>query len=153
APARPMAASAAPVRPLAENAAPAALAEAPPLDAERAEALWSEVLVGVMNRKPLLGAFLSESVFRSFEGDALVIAMDDLHRAVVDEKDNRAIIAIEVSQRFGRDLRLSCVPQDAAVPRRASTLEEVKPQVDRAIAWFDGEVIKRPTRGQENASS
>ena len=41
-------------------------------------------------RKRMLGAFLEESRFLGRAGDALVLAMDDLHRAVIDEKENRA---------------------------------------------------------------
>jgi hypothetical protein len=76
--------------------------------------------------------------------------MDDLHRAVVDEKENRAIVAEELTRAFARALDLRCAPLDAAEQaERRPTAESVKPMIDRAIAWFEGDIIERGSRAAE----
>ena len=128
--------------------APAALAEP---DCERDEAIeerWRETLGGVNGTKRMLGAFLEESLFMGLAGETLVLAMDDLHRTVVEEKENQALLAAEVLRAFGRPLALRCVPPGREAPARPA-VADVRPLVDQAIAWFQGDVIERSTHGSE----
>ena len=61
-------------------------------DGDRAELALTTWSRRSTRRKRMLGAFLEESrVHRGSRGSTLVIAMDDLHRAVVEEKENRAL--------------------------------------------------------------
>ena len=72
--------------------------------------------------------------------------LDDFHRAVVDEKENRGIIAAEAERAFGRPLVVQCAPLSGPVAPPA----DVEPLIDRAIAWFAGDVIEaggRPVEG------
>src|SRR5258705_6705129 len=114
---------------------------------------WLALVETVNEKKPLLGAFLHGSRFVGIENECLVVAMDDLHRAVVDEKDNRALIALEVPRLFGRPLGIRCVaPGDGQPIRRRPTDEDVRPAIERAIQWFDGEVIEAPGRVSERSN-
>lgn len=97
-------------------------------------------------RKRMLGAFLQESRFLGVRRNGLVLAMDDLHRSVVDERDNRALVEQQIAATFGRALPLLCVrldPNDLPRPRMEN---DVRPLVERAIAWFEGDPIQKPER-------
>ncbi|MBI3539882.1 MAG: hypothetical protein HY076_06380 [Candidatus Eisenbacteria bacterium] len=130
-----------------ESVATATL-DAAPGDATHAAA-WQATLEAVNGKKRMLGAFLVSCRFAGVSDGTVVLAMDDLHRAVVDEKENRAIIVAALTQCFGRPLGLACVaPADGAPIAPAPPSEvDVKPMIDRAIAWFEGEVIE-PNRAR-----
>src|SRR5206468_11355487 len=49
---------------------------------------WGAVIEGVNARKRMLGAFLQACRLAEVTATHLVLEMDDLHRAVVDEKEN-----------------------------------------------------------------
>ena len=133
-------------------AAPSAVAtvvaddeQAPRLDPETLER-WEAVMEAINARKRMLGAFLQESRFVGVTPDAIVVAMDDLHRSVVDERSNRELVESEAARAFGRRLALRCVvagPDDGARVRKAT---EVRPLVERAIRWFDGDPVQPPGR-------
>jgi hypothetical protein len=120
-------------------------------DARRDDAIdqcWRDALGGVNGVKRMLGAFLEESQFMGLEGETLVLAMDDLHRTVVEEKENRALLDAEVRRAFGRSLALRCVPP-GRVAKAAPAVADVRPLVDQAIAWFQGDVIERGARAEQ----
>ncbi len=110
---------------------------------------WRAAVKGVNERKRMLGAFLEESRFVGVAADRLVVAMDDVHRAVVEDKENRALVADEARRAFGRPLELQCAPLGADEIRRPKAREDVIPMVDQAIAWFEGEAIERNDRRGE----
>jgi len=114
---------------------------------------WLALIETVNEKKPLLGAFLHGSRFVGIQDECLVVAMDDLHRAVVDEKDNRALIALEVPRLFGRPLGIRCVAPGDGPIRRRPTEEDVRPAIERAIQWFDGEVIDGSGRASERSNN
>jgi len=127
--------------------APIAVAAAAVIDDEARldddiEVRWRTAVEAINAQKRMLGAFLQESRLVGVTSRALVLAMDHLHRSVVDERDNRALVERHVADAFGAALFLQCVVEvgGAARPSR----EDVKPLVDRAIAWFEGDVIQRP---------
>jgi DNA polymerase-3 subunit gamma/tau len=120
----------------------AVLDEEPKLD-EAIEQRWMTVVEAVNGQKRMLGAFLQESRLVGITGRALVLHMDALHRSVVDERDNRALVERHVAERFGTALTLQCVVAGATPRPQAENLE---PLVDRAIAWFEGEMISPPGR-------
>jgi hypothetical protein len=126
----------------ATTTAPAALAdeEPPLLDGETLQR-WERVMEAVNARKRMLGAFLQESRFRGVTNDAIVIAMDDLHRSVVDERVNRELVESEAATVFGRALTLRCVAPDPGDVPRPRQEADVRPLVERAIAWFDGDPV------------
>ena len=118
---------------------------------EPSERCWRATVAGVLARKRMLGAFLEESRFVGVGEDRLTLAMDDLHRAVIEEKENRAIIAAEVLRAFGRPLELRCAPADTAGPgAKAAEPVDVNAMIERAVEWFNGEAItpsdRRPER-------
>jgi hypothetical protein len=95
----------------------------------------------------MLGAFLAETQLIGVAGGALVLAMDDLHRSVVDASEHRALVQEELSRAFGRALRLNCTPGAANTPeRRAAKADSLRPIIERAMEVFDGEVIERGDR-------
>jgi hypothetical protein len=121
-----------------------AVAELPILRDAGIDACWRGALEAINRRKRMLGAFLEESRFLGVAGNGLVIAMDDLHRAVVEEKENRALLLAEAAATFGRPLELRCVPLDqapAAPAPEPPTTTDLEPMIHRTIAWFDGDVI------------
>jgi hypothetical protein len=123
--------------------APEVLADGP--------ARWASLVARINEKKPLLGAFLADSVFVSVDGQALVVAMDDLHRAVVEDKENRALVAAEIPRLFGRAYDLRCVAPQERTARRRPTHEEIQPAIERAIAWCDGEIIEGNGRAAERS--
>jgi len=77
---------------------------------------------------------------------AMFLATDDLHRSVVDERENRALVEAQAAEIFARPLALQCVPmgpEDKASPPAA---EDVTPLVERARKWFEGDPVTRPGR-------
>jgi hypothetical protein len=111
---------------------------------------WIRAVAGVNGRKRMLGAFLEESTMLGIAGDMLVLSMDGLHRAVVEEAGNRTLLVEEVSRAFGRPLEVRCTAAVAPPPRPLLD-SDVKPMIDRAIAWFDGDVIERESRGERTS--
>jgi hypothetical protein len=108
----------------------------------------------VNGQKRMLGAFLEESRLVGVAGDTLLLAMDDLHRSVIDTVEHRPIVQQALAQAFGRPLSLRCTPgAPVAVEKRAaSTDASLKPMIDRAIEVFDGEVIDRASRGGDRST-
>jgi DNA polymerase-3 subunit gamma/tau len=143
------------VAPASAAAAPAATATAPApavalATAEDPEsALWVRAVESVGKRKRMLGAFLEACRFLGLEADAVTLAMDDLHRAVIEEKDNRALTLEELARVYGRPLTLRCVALDAERAAPAPRNEDLNPMIDNAIRWFEGDIIERPARPAE----
>ena len=101
---------------------------------------WRAALVAIHERKRLLGAFLEECHCLGRSGDQLVVAMDDLHRAVVEEKDNRLIVSEELRRAFGAGLTLQCAPLEAAPPEAQRPSEQqTNAMVTKTLEWFGGE--------------
>ena len=119
---------------------------------EEHERLWLATLEGINARKRMLGAFLEESRFVGLTADAVVVAMDDLHRTVIQEAANRTLVTDELKRAFGRALDLRLAPLGADAPRRRAVLEDVAPMVERAIEFFQGDVIE-PGRGGERTEA
>jgi DNA polymerase III subunit gamma/tau len=119
-------------------------------EAELSEAIqssWQATISAVSGRKRMLGAFLEETRLVGVAGGTLVLAMDDLHRSVVDAAEHRALVQEELTRAFGRALSLSCTPGAASTPeQRAAKADSLKPIIDRAMEVFDGEVIERADR-------
>jgi len=114
-------------------------ADAPRLD-EDVERRWQSVIETVNAQKRMLGAFLQESRLVGVTGRELALAMDPLHRSVVDERENRGLVERVATEVFGAPLTLRCEAEsNAPPPRRAA---DFKPLVDRAIAWFQGDIIQ-----------
>jgi DNA polymerase-3 subunit gamma/tau len=141
-------------RPAAAPAAPTA--EAPLLrsagvaTAEDPEcALWLRTVETVGRRKRMLGAFLEACQFSGLEGDAITLAMDDLHRAVIEEKDNLALTLEELNRAFGRPLTLRCIAAGAEASGAPPRADDLNPMIDNAIRWFEGDIIERPARPAE----
>ncbi len=108
---------------------------------------WSQVLTGVKERKRMLEAFLSESDLVALNDEVLLLAMDDLHQAVLDDRENRALLGEEIERAFGRKLGFRCTTRGEVVaPRPPTTAEEVQPLIERAIDWFEGEIVERRPR-------
>jgi hypothetical protein len=112
-------------------------------------ALWVRAVESVGKRKRMLGAFLEACRFLGLEADAVTLAMDDLHRAVIEEKDNRALTLEELARVYGRPLTLRCVALDAERAAPAPRHEDLNPMIDNAIRWFEGDIIERPARPAE----
>jgi DNA polymerase-3 subunit gamma/tau len=129
--------------------ATATLADAAIERDDRADGCWRDLVAGINGRKRMLGAFLEESRFVGCTPDTLVIAMDDMHRAVVEDKENRSIIAEELHRAFGRALDVRCVAADAPGAPPKPSAEDVKAMTERAIAWFHGEAVTPANRRPE----
>ncbi len=113
---------------------------------------WKRAITAVNGRKRMLGAFLEETRLVGLAGGALVLAMDDLHRAVVDAPEHRAMVQEELARTFGQPLELRCTPGEPNTHEtRTAKADSLKPLIDRAMQVFDGEVIDRaPRAGDRN---
>jgi hypothetical protein len=143
--------------PVPAPATAVAIADAPELDA-RIEGCWTATVAAVNSRKRMIGAFLEQSRLMGCTATHLVLAMDDMHRSVLNDGEIRQMMREELARAFGKplDIRIEALaPGDA--PKRA-TEKDVKPMIDRAIAFFDGEIIEKdpnrpvaraPERGKE----
>jgi len=124
-----------------------AVAEATQMDGT-IEEQWKRTILAVNGRKRMLGAFLEESRLLGVTGDALLLGMDDLHRAVVDVSEHRTIVREELTRVFGRVIEVRCTPLTAGEAPRRPSVDDVKPMIDRAIEFFDGEILDRGGRGE-----
>ena len=117
------------------------LEEEPVLDGETLQR-WEAAVQGVNGKKRMLGAFLQESRFLGVTSRAAFLAADDLHRSVIDERDNRGLVETQMLEAFGRPVALQVVAlvADDAAPAKP----DVGPLVERAKQWFDGDLIGRP---------
>ena len=138
-------------RPAASASATATLDTEAQLDGG-IEASWKDAISTVNGQKRMLGAFLEESRLVGVAGDTLLLAMDDLHRSVIDTAEHRPIVQQALAQAFGRPIELRCTSgTPVAVEKRAASTEaNLKPMIDRAIEMFDGEIIDR--RGGERST-
>lgn len=123
-----------------------ALAEPPVLDAE-IESRWQQAIEAVIVRKRMLGEFLKECRLEGVSGDHLVLAMDSLRRSVIDAAESKAEVGQELRRLFGRPLDIRCTELGPEAIKRPRTADEVKPLIDRAIEFFDGEVLGGGGRG------
>ena len=110
---------------------------------ERVESCWREAIAATNLKKRMLGAFLEESRLVGLGNGELVVAMDDLHRTVVEEKENRALVVEAIARAFNRPLGLKVAPLAAAGLTPPAPVD-YRPLVDQAIAWFQGDPIERP---------
>ncbi len=135
-------------------AASAVLTDAPLDTGAETQSKWRACMESINSRKRLLGAFLEESAFLGCGGGRLVLGMDDLHRAVVEEKDNRAIVADELKRVFGEVIELRCVPlaPGGGAPERP-TAEQTEAMVAKALAWFGAEAPPAGSQASSQASS
>ncbi|TMQ62396.1 MAG: DNA polymerase III subunit gamma/tau [Candidatus Eisenbacteria bacterium] len=107
---------------------------------------WSQVIAAINEKKRMLGAFLQECQFLGLGPHAILLGMDDLHRSVVDERDNRAMVAHEAARVFGRRLAIQYAPLGTPPRPKARDLD---PLIDRTIAWFEGEPVERSSQNPE----
>ncbi|HXS82888.1 MAG TPA: DNA polymerase III subunit gamma/tau [Methylomirabilota bacterium] len=129
-----------------------AIAEDVTLDEGTANA-WRQTIARVNERKRMLGAFLEEIQLVGVAGDALVLAMDDLHRSVIDSSEHRPIVHEELARAFGRPVVFRCTAGQPVTPaQRAAQADSLKPMIERAMEVFDGEVIDRAGRGGERTT-
>jgi len=116
--------------------------DAPQLD-DTIREHWSRAIASVNPTKRMLGAFLEECSFQGVAGDAAHLAMDSLHQAVIDAPEHRTMIHAALTQAFGRTMTLKCVPFAPGEAPRPRTEAEVRPMIDKAREFFDGEPIER----------
>jgi DNA polymerase-3 subunit gamma/tau len=166
-----------PMRFASGPAAPAARAEAPPPSpqatapalesapaGEESPGRWRDLVERVKERKLLLGTCLEEGTFLGVsQGKARVALSPEhaFHRAMLEMKENRAILNEELERSFGRGAALLCeiatggaaarrpmTAADPAAPQRAPGSAEPAPGVDaggagmvrRIVELFDGEI-------------
>jgi len=113
------------------------------------ETHWRTAVAAVNAKKRMIGAFLEESRFKGIAGNHALLAMDTLHRAVVDVPENHQMVNEELQRAFGRPLELRCVALKPGDVAKRPSAADVQPRIDRAIEFFDGEVIDRDKRGGE----
>ena len=136
----------------ADSSAATAVADDITLDEGLADA-GKRTIARVNERKRMLGAFLEEIRLVGVAGDAVVLAMDDLHRSVIDSTEHRPIVREELARVFGRPLEFRCTPGTPDTPaQRAAKADDLKPMIERAMEVFDGEVIDRAPRGGDRSA-
>ncbi len=94
-----------------------------------------------------MGEILKACTLVGVAGEHVVIAMDSFQRSVVDSTECRAELAQELRRLFGRPMDMKCTELGPGAVKRPRTSDEVKPLIDRAIEFFDGEVLGGGGRG------
>jgi hypothetical protein len=136
----------------AAMSAPSAVADEATID-EGVASAWKQTIARVNERKRMLGAFLEEIRLVGVAGNELVLAMDDLHRSVIDASEHRPIMREELARAFGRPIEFRCTTGEPVTPeQRAAKADSVNPMIERAMEVFDGEVIDRAGRGGERST-
>jgi hypothetical protein len=84
----------------------------------------------------MLGAFLERASFSpaSWAG-TLIVGTDDLRRSVARRGENRAQSPRPRRGVFRRPMTVRFARADGA-PKPPEMMEDVRPMIDRAIAWF-----------------
>jgi DNA polymerase-3 subunit gamma/tau len=150
-------------------------AEAPaiePLAGDEQTARWRQAVDRVKERKLLLGTCLEEGAFLGLAGSRVRVALlpeHAFHRAMLEMKENQAILNEELERLYGRGAALLCevasqarteralrdatgvAASDAARdPRPAEPAAAGEPaagMVQRIVELFDGEVLAPGTEG------
>jgi hypothetical protein len=118
-----------------------------------AAAQWAQVIQRINGRKRMLGAFLEESRFGGVAGAEIQLETDDLHAAVIDEKENRALVQEAIRHVFGAQANFRCVRPGRPVSRPITTNADVQPMIEQAIRFFDGEPIEPEAPRAETSRS
>jgi DNA polymerase-3 subunit gamma/tau len=114
---------------------------------------WRQTIARVNERKRIAGRVPREIQLVGVAGDALLLAMDDLHRSVIDSSEHRPIVHEELARAFGRPIEFRCTAGEPVTPaQRAAQVDSLKPIIERAMEVFDGEVIDRAGRGGERTT-
>ena len=99
-----------------------------------AEVLWGEVVARVKERKIMTGVFLAESRQLGWEGNTLLLGADEVHRSLLEAKENRELL-LEIARKvFGRPVLLKFVEKRLApsAPPPATRVSVVAPRATAA---------------------
>ena len=162
--------------------APVAVAEAPASFADApwdAPGRWEDVVSQIKERKLMVGVFLAESRRTGWDGTTLLLAADEVHRSLLEARENREMLGQVMARVYERPLTVRFLdaadappPPAVAAPEPRVTLaepeidrvEEVKsaaaeassatateaaisPEVQQAMVWFEGEIVRRADSG------
>jgi hypothetical protein len=140
---------------------------------------WDEVVAQVKDRKILVGVFLAEIRRAGWEGTTLKLAADEVHKSLLEARENRELLAQVMARVYGRPLAVRFidgadlpaapaatepVPRVTLVEPEIERAEEVKsvaeeaarapspeaamsPEVQQAMVWFEGEIVRRADSG------
>jgi hypothetical protein len=160
--------AAAPVEARADAPPPSADATAPALDAPEAGAeplaRWRGLVDRVKERKLLLGTCLEEGMFLGIQSGKARVALSPehaFHRAMLEMKENRAILDEELERSYGRGAALICevASSDQAARRPMTAASPAGPAagpgsgggspgiVERIVELFDGEILNPGSEG------
>ena len=155
--------------------------------------LWERVVTEVKDRKLMVGVFLAESRRAGWEGTTLRLAADEVHRSLLEARENRELLGEVMTRVYGRSLSIrfmdavSAPATSAPAPRvvvvEAAATEEkvsvatatldapeerpgaeaarpapiapeaapaeagVSPEVQQAMVWFEGDIVRRADSG------
>jgi DNA polymerase-3 subunit gamma/tau len=85
---------------------------------------WDEVVARVKDRKLMVGVFLAESRRAGWEGATLCLAADEVHKSLLEARENRELLFEILKSVYGRPVQLRFVERSAVPPvARAETLE------------------------------
>jgi DNA polymerase-3 subunit gamma/tau len=152
--------------------------------------LWDRVVSEVKDRKIMVGVFLAESRRAGWDGTTLRLAADEVHRSLLEARENRELLGEVMARVYGRPLSIRfldgvaepAAPEpaprvvvtepavaletktsaptatleaveerpDAATPRApepAPVEPAVSPEVQKAMVWFEGDIVRRADSG------
>lgn len=125
---------------------------------------WRELVERVKERKLLLGTCLEEGTFLGLIAGKARVALSPehaFHRAMLEMKENRAILNEELERSYGRGAALVCEvgSGDAAARRPVTATSPPEPEagqgddagapgmVQRIVELFDGEILNPGAEG------
>jgi hypothetical protein len=115
-----------------------------------APGLWERVVTEVKDRKLMVGVFLAESRRAGWDGTSLRLAADEVHRSLLEARENRELLGEVMARVYGRPLAIRFLDQVAApaapepAPRVVVAEAATEPAREMSAATATLEAVAEP---------
>jgi DNA polymerase III subunit gamma/tau len=115
-----------------------------------APGLWERVVTEVKDRKLMVGVFLAESRRAGWDGTALRLAADEVHRSLLEARENRELLGEVMARVYGRPLAIRFLDQVAApaapepAPRVVVAEVALEPAPELSVATATLDAVEEP---------
>ncbi|HKA23652.1 MAG TPA: hypothetical protein VKF80_01590, partial [Candidatus Eisenbacteria bacterium] len=146
--------------PAAPHASAAPVAAVMHTDAEwDAPGLWERVVNEVKDRKLMVGVFLAESRRAGWDGTTLRLAADEVHRSLLEARENRELLGEVMARVYGRPLSLRfldgvappAAPESAPRVMVAASVEEPPALAEEEVSVATATVESAPSEAVPTA--
>jgi DNA polymerase III subunit gamma/tau len=122
------------------------------IDITRVKNAWPILVKTMAVKRMSISTYLAEGEPDSVKGETIVIGFPkelNLHREVLEEKNNKEVIEKELSQIMDRAIKMSFIATDRKLKEPAPDTNEIKeglkskePVIDSAMSIFGGRIFK-----------